>query len=190
MSDADDRRTVRWKRLDRPGAERATVLPSNGKWNVDGRIETDVEGEAARIRYHVTCDEAWRTQAAWVSIKTNKGRRRLGLFVTADARWIVNRKEQANLRGCIDIDLEISPATNTLPIRRLDPKVGEAHEIGVARVRFPDLTVEPTRQRYTRVAARRYRFEGLDTGFAVDILVDDAGLVIDYPALWARAPNP
>ena len=37
---------------------------------------------------------------------------------------------------------------------------------------------------------RRYRFENLDSGYAVEILVDDAGLVLEYPDLWARAPNP
>jgi uncharacterized protein len=190
MSDDDDRRTVRWQRLDRTGTERATLLPSKGKWNVDGRIETEVDGEAARLRYHVTCDGTWRTQVAWTSIKTATSRHRLGLFVTEDGRWIVNRKEQANLRNCVDIDIEMSPATNTLPIRRLAPKVGEARDIKVAWVRFPSLLVQPARQRYTRVAPRRYRFESPDTGFSVEILVDDAGLVIDYPGFWRRAPNP
>ena len=45
-------------------------------------------------------------------------------------------------------------------------------------------------QRYTRVAERRYRLENLDSGYAVEILVDDAGLVLEVPDLWARAPNP
>ena len=88
------------------------------------------------------------------------------------------------------LDFEISPATNTLPIRRLDPKMGETRDIRVAWVRFPELRVEPTRQRYTRVAERRYRFENLDSGYSVEILVDDAGLVLEYPDLWARSPNP
>ena len=108
----------------------------------------------------------------------------------ADGGWILNGQEQADLRGCVDIDFEVSPATNTLPIRRLDPKMGETRDIRVAWVRFPELRVEPTRQRYTRVAGRRYRFENLDSGYSVEILVDDAGLVLEYPDLWARSPNP
>ena len=44
--------------------------------------------------------------------------------------------------------------------------------------------------RYTRVAERRYRFEHLDSGYSVEILVDDAGLVLEYPDLWKRSPNP
>ena len=190
MNGSGLRRTVRWQRLDRPGMERATLWHSKDKWNLDARIETDLEGGRSRIRYRVSCDGTWRTQAAWATVKEGGTRRRLALFVTESAGWILNGEEQTDLRGCIDIDLEISPATNTLPIRRLDPKVGEGQEIQVAWVRFPDLRVEATRQRYTRIAERRYRFENLESGYSVEILVDDAGLVIDYPDLWTRAPNP
>ena len=190
MNGSDLRRTVRWQRLDGPGSERATLWSAKGKWNIDARIETDLEGGRSRIRYRVSCDATWRTQAAWATIKEGRTRRRLGLFVTQEGGWILNGKEQADLRGCVDIDFEISPATNTLPIRRLDPKAGEARDLRVAWVRFPDLRVVPTRQRYTRVAERRYRFENLDSGYSVEILVDDMGLVIDYPERWSRAPNP
>jgi len=190
MSDAGLRRTVRWQRLDRPGMERATLWSSKGRWNLDARIETDLAAGHSRIRYRVSCDAEWRTEAAWATIKEGRTRGRLGLFVTGDGDWILNGQEQGDLRGCVDIDFEISPATNTLPIRRLNPKVGEERDIRVAWVRFPELRVEPTRQRYTRVGERRYRFENLESGYAVEILVDDAGLVIEYPDLWARAPNP
>ena len=189
MNDVGLRRTVRWQRLDRTGTERATLWRSKGKWNIDGRIETDLETRS-RIRYRVTCDGTWRTQASWVTIKEGRARRRLALFVTEDGGWILNGKEQGDLQGCIDIDLEVSPATNTLPIRRLDSAVGEERQIQVAWVRFPDLRVEPTLQRYTRVAERRYRFENLASGYSVEILVDDVGLVLEYPDLWSRAPNP
>src|SRR2546430_9349883 len=39
-------------------------------------------------------------------------------------------------------------------------------------------------QRYTWVAERRYRFENLDSGYSVEILADDAGLVLEVPDLW------
>ncbi len=98
--------------------------------------------------------------------------------------------ERVDLQGCIDVDLEISPATKTIPIRRLGLREGKAQEIRTAWLLDPDLTVEPSRQRYTRVAGRRYRFENLDSGYAVEIDLDDLGLVVLYPGGWRRAPNP
>jgi hypothetical protein len=54
----------------------------------------------------------------------------------------------------------------------------------------PELSFRPTRQRYTCLELTpeggRYRYEGLDTGFSREIIVDADGLVIDYPGIWRR----
>jgi len=182
------RHIVRWRRLDRPGIERATLSRSNGAWHLDGRIETDFGRGPARIRYRISLDEAWRTQAAWATLREGQDRRRIELFVRDHVDWFVNGEEQENLKRCIDLDLEVSPATNTIPIRRLDLKVGEARAIRVAWIRFPEFFVEPAAQRYTRRALRRYRFENVDSGFTADLKVDEEGLVLEYPGLWTRSP--
>jgi hypothetical protein len=39
-------------------------------------------------------------------------------------------------------------------------------------------------QRYTRLADRRYLYGS--SGFAVELEVDEHGLVIDYPPYWRR----
>ena len=90
------------------------------------------------------------------------------------------------LAECIDADLGISPSTNTLPIRRLNLAVGESRELTAAWVRFPELTVEPLAQRYTRLAERRYRYESTVSGFTAELEVDDLGLVISYENIWQR----
>ena len=53
---------------------------------------------------------------------------------------------------CVDVDLSFTPATNTLPIRRLGLDIGEEAEIHVAWLVWPELTVQPVLQRYTRLA--------------------------------------
>src|SRR5436305_11729 len=83
---------------------------------------------------------------------------------------------------------EALPDTNTIPIRRLDLKVGEARAIRVAWIRFPELRVEPGDQRYARGALRRYRFENVDSGYTTELKVDEEGLVLEYPGLWTRSP--
>ena len=49
------------------------------------------------------------------------------------------------LKGCTDVDLECSPATNTLPIRRLRLAVEAREQVQAAWIRFPGLTVEKSR---------------------------------------------
>jgi uncharacterized protein len=89
------------------------------------------------------------------------------------------------VRGCDDVDLALTPATNSLPIRRLNLQVGGSESVIAAWVKFPDLTVEPLSQRYTRLAKDTYRYQS-NTGFSAEIVVDDLGLVTTYPGGWER----
>jgi len=85
-----------------------------------------------------------------------------------------------DIQGCDDIDLAVTPATNTLAVRRLNLQVGSSESIIAAWVKFPDLTVQPLSQRYTRLDQNTYRYAS-NTGFSAEIVVDDLGLVTDYP---------
>jgi hypothetical protein len=122
--------------------------------------------------------------------------RRLNLTVSPDHHWQIEREpdpdlalpvdDPAVLDGLIDIDLGFSPVTNTLPIRRLEPAIGEAVAVTAAWVRFPELTIEPLPQRYIRLAERRYRYESAGGAFVAEIEVDDLGLVTTYEGGWRR----
>jgi hypothetical protein len=54
----------------------------------------------------------------------------------------------------------------------------------VAWVRFPELTVQPDEKTYERLDDRRWMFRSDD--FAVELEVDEEGLVARYGHLWAR----
>jgi hypothetical protein len=82
----------------------------------------------------------------------------------------------------VDVDLSFTPATNTLPIRRLDLRVGDQAEIEVAWLTWPDLDVRPVRQVYARLEENRYRYTQGD--FTAELVVDEQGLVLDYEGLW------
>ena len=85
-----------------------------------------------------------------------------------------------------DIDIQVTPATNTLPIRRLNLAVGESADVTAAWFRIPECQVEPLRQRYTRTAEDTYLYESPDHNFSATLTVDDLGLVITYDPGWVR----
>ena len=80
------------------------------------------------------------------------------------------------------------PATNTLPIRRLNLELGQSREVTAAWLKFPDLTLAILPQRYTRLAPQRYGYQS-GTGFSAEMLVDDLGLVTAYPGGWERVAS-
>ncbi|WP_148681759.1 putative glycolipid-binding domain-containing protein [Candidatus Nitrososphaera gargensis] len=59
--------------------------------------------------------------------------------------------------GIHDVDLEVTPATNTLPIRRLCLEDGKSQQVDAVWVHFPSLTLEWLQQRYTGIDRRHYR---------------------------------
>ena len=65
--------------------------------------------------------------------------------------WRVNGVAVEELDGCLDIDLEASACTNTLPIHRLGLGVGQTADAPAVYVRAVDLAVERLEQRYARV---------------------------------------
>lgn len=81
-----------------------------------------------------------------------------------------------------DADLESSPSTNTLPIRRLALAPGDTRAVAAAWIRFPSLEVQRLDQSYERLDERRYRYRsGL---FTADLVVDDDAIVLQYGVNW------
>jgi hypothetical protein len=100
--------------------------------------------------------------------------------------WYRNGERVNGVDDLVDIDLSVSPATNTLPIRRLALQIGESHAVDAVWVRFPELTIERLDQTYTRLDARRYRYQSGRGTFTAEIEVDDHGVVVRYSNLWER----
>jgi|TARA_Y100000780_G_scaffold231198_1_gene255887 hypothetical protein len=86
----------------------------------------------------------------------------------------------------------LTPATNTLPIKRLNLGVGESRDIAAAYVPLPDqidgdFLPQRAQQRYTcLVPNQKYRYEGIFRNFKAELEVDEYGLVIDYPDTFRR----
>jgi len=91
------------------------------------------------------------------------------------------------LSDAVDIDLAVSPFTNTLPIRRLRLEEGETADIVTAYISSPGAEVLADPQRYTCLKKNAlYRYASLDSDFTRDIEVDEQGLVTLYPGLFRR----
>jgi hypothetical protein len=86
--------------------------------------------------------------------------------------------------ACIDIDLNFSPSTNLLPIRRLGLEIGQQAEVRAAWLRFPSCKLEPLVQVYRRIGPNAYRYESAGGKFVADLQVDDNGFVTQYPNFW------
>jgi hypothetical protein len=142
------------------------------------------EQQACQLDYAVVCDEQWLTKTAWV--KGWVGEKTIDIEVTVDdpATWRLNGTECLDVAGSTDLDLNFSPATNLLPVRRLNLTIGSEAQVKAAWLRFPDFTLEPLEQIYRRIADFSYRYESAGGTFVTKLKVNTTGFVTSYPGYW------
>jgi hypothetical protein len=173
--------TILWRRLDRPGHETARLSATT----LHGAAVFLHESQPVRLDYEIVCDDAWRTRSARVTGWIGEGI--VNVRLTHDSgEWTLNGTSVPAVAGCIDVDLNFSPSTNLLPIRRLGLAIGEEAEVHAAWLRFPSLTLEPLVQTYRRLDTHRYRYSSAGGSFVAELEVDDVGFVLDYAGVWRR----
>jgi hypothetical protein len=172
-----------WTAREWPGCEHLDLRVGEDGVVADGLILAAPSGEPIRLAYRIECDRAWRTRSVTLD---RHGRERTILTRDEQGRWLVDGGERLDLAGCIDVDIALTPFTNTLPIRRLGLASGTAADLRVVYILpEPELTIELAGQRYTRLDTG-YRYES--GSFRADLAIDHDGLVTDYPDLWSMEP--
>jgi hypothetical protein len=151
---------------------------------LQGHVTGVQEHTPFTLHYRVECDEAWRTRRVSVELDTPPRVHELHLVVDDAQRWSVNGEHHARLDGLLDVDIQVSPSTNTLPIRRLDMMPGREYPVTAAWVKVPSLMVEPLSQEYARIDARHLRYRSAN--FKAELEVDEHGMVERYADLWRR----
>ncbi len=183
-------RSVMWVSWTNVGLEHLALTWSEEGVRADGVVIGVEGGVQFRVRYEVRCEAGWRVREVKVASLVSGGAS-VRLLADGQGRWTTLDGEPVPaLEGCVDVDISVTPFTNTLPIRRLDLKPAESEEIRVVYVAVPEMSIENVCQRYTCLerypggGLYRYEDEGLFRRFVADLPVDADGLVLDYPELF------
>ena len=181
-----------WRhQMAREGFESMFVRSDRSGHRLEGHTAAVEDGQVWAVRYAITVDESWATRTARVWGWSLVGERDVHLDADGAGRWEIDGAHVPELDGCLDVDLESSACTNTMPVHRLKLHVGQSAEAPAAYVRALDLRVERLEQTYTRVDGdgdlQRYRYRAPAFGFDARLVYDASGLVLDYPGIASRA---
>lgn len=184
------RYSVIWQSLEYPGYEYCHLSSHDDGWQLKGTSVLVLDDNPVQVSYQVLCNHLWQTRTVNVVQQVGVDEQAMRIIVDKRHRWWVENKtlhkEIKELRGCIDIDLGITPATNSLPIRRVPLAIGQSIKLKAAWLRIPEFKFEPLVQKYTRLDEHRYRYESGHGDFTADLEVDSVGLVTYYPENWKR----
>jgi hypothetical protein len=171
--------TVRWQTWDGTGDETVTLRWENEGWTA----MSDVTREA--VSYVIRLSPMWHVRQFLLFRDADDPD--LWLGNDGSNRWgELNGAHRTELDGCSDIDLHITPFTNTLPIRRMQLDIGDGADVTAAVVDVETLGVIPVQHRYEHLAPGEWRKTHLKTGVSIEFRVDNYGLVQDEPDLFRR----
>jgi hypothetical protein len=181
-----ERIVARWREWSGDGIQHLELHGGPAGVVAEAVVVAEEAGHPFAARFKIACDGAWRTLRVEAGVVGDE--RRIDLVGDGDGRWTDGAGTPlAELGGAVDVDLALTPFTNTLPIRRLG--LGDR---GVGRdpggyVELPAFALTTDPQRYTCLEpGRRYRYESLESGFVREIDIDGNGLVVTYPGLFRR----
>lgn len=139
-----------------------------------------------RVEYRIKASPEWET--VFFEIRSQHSDQINCYRYESDGKgnWLSEGKPAPQFEGCMDIDISLSPFTNTLAINRLKLSQNEAREIQVIYLDLLGQQIFPVRQKYTRLSETNYKYENVPNDFEAIITVDEMGLVLDYPQLFVR----
>jgi hypothetical protein len=185
-----------------------TELPAAGAWRLKGAYDghevvhfapgdqgivlrgftVGVEdGMAWGIHYIIDLTDDWHVRHA--SISDHLGTR-LELRTDGNGSWTVGGQHRAELDGCLDVDLEASVVTNTIPLHRLALAVEQQGESNAVYVRTVDLATERLDQTYRRLADAGdeivFEYRSPRFGYHDTLRFGTDGLALEYPGIGER----
>jgi hypothetical protein len=178
---------ILWRRLDSPGHDAATLREGPDGAEIRGMAVFQDEAGPAALHYLVRCDAEWRTTEALVEGWSGERLVNLRFQRNRAGDWTLNAVPCPAVAGCVDLDLNFTPATNLLPLRRLNLTPGQSAEVRSAWLQWPAAVLTQLVQRYARRSVAEYDYSadvpGASTFDAV-LRVDPVGWVLGYADLW------
>ena len=139
-----------------------------------------------QVEYFIKANKNWET--VFLEVKSNLN----GLIQSFSFRREDNDnvfaadKNVLPFGGCSNIDISLTPFTNTLSINRLLLHQDEKQIIDVLYIDILNQQIKPVQQNYTRLSKFKYKYENVPNNFEAVITVDEYGLVVNYTELFER----
>jgi hypothetical protein len=159
------------------------VLSSvDGGYELTGKTLIVHDGVRVEISYQVETASNWATRSASVEIPALAVSHEV--TVLKPGHWLVDGERRRDLDRCTDIDLGWTPATNTIPIRRLQLESRDSATIRAAWLKWSELQFIASDQTYTKIGDSTWRYASGD--FSAELQVDDHAVVSQYgdPPIW------
>jgi len=177
---------ITWKGIENNTIENCQVRWVNESIIVDSSIRGDVKNMDVAIDYTLRLNDKWVIKSFDLKSNINNSRWEIGLESDGEGRWGVY-DEFMLFEPCIDIDISLSPFTNSLPINRVEFNLHQPVQLTILYIDVLEQKMFEDKQVYTKQGATKFVFENDDRRFKAMLDVDRNGFVVHYPGLFFKS---
>jgi len=141
-----------------------------------------------QVDYTLQLDRHWNVYSCHMQVQLENKKQTMDLN-KKENKWFVNGTYHPEFDGCLDVDIPLTPLTNSLPINRLRLETHQEYEIDVLYIDVLEQEIKHVKQKYKRLSDQVYHYENIPNDFEADIQVDTHGFVIDYPQLFKQTAS-
>ena len=179
-------KNILWTGIEYYSLENGILTISDKGSEINSTIVGKYVNALYKIEYHIRTNQFWETAFLEIKTQVHNTMESISLRREGNGNWYVNGQPDEKFNGCIDIDISLTPFTNTLPINRLKLSEKEEKQIKVLYVDVLGRKMMPAQQKYTRLSPTDYKYENVPNDFESVISVDDLGLIVEYPGLFKQ----
>jgi hypothetical protein len=179
-------KNILWRGIANQSLENCILTSTKNYIEINSVIIGLHEQVIYKVEYFIKTNKDW--EATFFEIKSTLAGENQSFGFESDGKgnWITNGKPAEQFNGCIDIDISLTPFTNTLPINRLNLSENERQKINILYIDILNRQIKPVQQHYTRLSKYKYKYENVPNDFEAIITVDEFGLIVNYPELFER----
>ena len=178
-------KNILWKGKAYHSLENCVVITTKDGTEVSSVIIGLYNNIIYKVEYFIKTNKNWET--VLFKVKTNlNGITQFFSSKITDSDEALEEGNLAPFRTWKDIDISLTPFTNTLAINRLHLQQNEKRNIDVLYIDILNQQTLLATQSYTKLSKFEYKYEDALYDFEAIITVDEHGLVINYPELFER----
>ena len=180
---------ILWTGIAYQSLENCVLTHSDESIEVNSVIVGAHDEKIYRVDYSIKTNRKW--ECIFFEVTTQLSDKNEAIKYDSDGKgnWTKNGVPLNEFKGCIDIDISLTPFTNSLPINRLQWELNKPQQIRVLFLDILSQEILAVQQRYTKLSKTEYKFENVPNDFEAIITVDESGMVVNYPHLFVRRRN-
>lgn len=170
-----------WSSKQFQSLENCRIISTPSGFEINSNLISINQNKIVNVEYIILTTKNWKTRSFQIDLLMDGNKTTFNYESDTAGNWTTNGEPAEELGSCIDIDISITPFTNTLPINRLLLNDGDKQKINVLYIDIMEQKIKNIEQRYTKIDAHTYLYQNITSAYETEIIVDEWGLVKEYP---------